>query len=52
MASAAEAEYGEPFLNSRLSFPLRMALKDLNHHQPPLPSSQTMQQLKDLHMKN
>ena len=37
MASAAEAEYGALFVNSRLALPIRMALEDLNHTQPPTP---------------
>ena len=37
MASAAEAEYGALFNNSRLALPLRMVLENLGHSQPPTP---------------
>ena len=37
MSSSSEAEYGELFIKSRLELPLRMALENLGHSQPPTP---------------
>ena len=37
MASAAEAEYGGIFMNAKAALPLRQALHDLDHQQPPTP---------------
>ena len=37
MASAAEAEYGGIFMNAKASLPMRQALEDMGHPQPPTP---------------
>eukprot|EP00957_Ditylum_brightwellii_P046250 3509458-Ditylum_brightwellii.AAC.1 len=35
MASAAEAEVGALFINSKAAVGLRIALEEIGHHQPP-----------------
>ena len=37
MASAAEAEYGELFLNGQAAVPIRTTLIEMHHPQPPTP---------------
>ena len=37
MASAAEAEYGELFLNGRAAVPIRTTLIEMHHPHPPTP---------------
>ena len=37
MSSAAEAEIGALFLNSRQAIPARTTLIEMGHHQPPTP---------------